>query len=138
MKICITGRIFGKICKICQRCLSPKLWSAIKRRMGRDMNKLLMSVPDTDQQCPDRNIYIFLKFEFYLKPILKNYDIYLLKLMQVTNVSYSPQSKKPSFTILSTSSIFEENEHSPIFWRINRTPIPIFGTTNKASNNKNI
>ena len=35
-----------------------------------------------------------------------------------TNVSYSPHSKKPSSIILPTSPIFEENENSPIFWRI--------------------
>ena len=42
-----------------------------------------------------------------------------------TNVSYSPYSKKPSSTILPTSPNFEKNERSPIFWRMNRTPIPI-------------
>ena len=74
-----------------------------------------------------------------------------------TNVSYSPYSRRPSSTILPISPIFEVSKYSPIFWRINRTPIPvsfemsgspvminqnylflIFGITNKASNNKNI
>ena len=41
--------------------------SAIKRRMGWDMNKLLMSVPSNS--LTEIDIY---KFEFYLKPVLKN------------------------------------------------------------------
>ena len=72
LKMCITGRILGKIClKTVRDTFFPNMWSAIKRRMGWDMNKLLMPVSDTTSDTLTE-MYIFLKLEVYLKPILKN------------------------------------------------------------------
>ena len=90
-----------------------------------------MPVPETNQQCPNRNIHIFLKFQFYLKPFVKDQDIYLLKLVGHAytlncNVSqiYKPKDQQqikfalpqqPSSTILPTSRFFQEKYTVPHF-----------------------
>ena len=51
MKIRIRGRVFGKICKIWQKLLEIPFSQYVvcdQEKNGGDINKLLMSVPDTD------------------------------------------------------------------------------------------
>ena len=62
----------------------PSMRSATNRGMGWDMipvtwNRLVLKLTSN----ATTEIYIFLKIEFYLKPILKNLGIYLLKFVTV-------------------------------------------------------
>ena len=62
----------------------PNMGSVIRKRMGWDIKENLDVCSWYRLSNAFTEIYIFLKFEFYLKPILKNWGIYVYLLKLVT------------------------------------------------------
>ena len=99
-----------------------------------------MPVTETNQQCPKRNIYISLKFKFYLKPILKNQNIHTYQNLLLLHIPWIAmllgfintmiRNKRKLLSLILLPLLFLPT--SPFFWE--KCILPYFLENKQNSN----